>query len=91
VKDPERCASAGLFAQPCRTQLWIQSVPEQFPAGIGVAEAQTKAEARLPAYGLEGDDRIVWFGVFEQVYAGAGPIDRGACAAARTSRACSRL
>ncbi len=84
--DPALCVSAGLFKQQCRAHVWGESMSRLFPIGISVADAEKKAEALLPTYGMEPDDRIAWFGLLEHVLELPGPIDRSQCAGLATER-----
>lgn len=79
ARDPALCSAAGLFAQQCRAHVWGQSMSTLFPIGMSVKEAEQKADGLLSTYGMETDDRIAWFGLFEHVLELPGIIDRGQC------------
>jgi hypothetical protein len=84
--EPERCAHAGRFADPCRMHLWGSSVPAL--AGTSWTEKEASAEKRIPAYGLNANDPRPWVALYRWLLSEEQPLTRVHCSTSRQMVAC---
>ncbi len=79
--DPERCATAGRFADDCRLHQLSSALGGAIPRGAAPGGFESQLAPQLAQWGFAEDDLRPWSAAYRWVLGGQRPLDLGSCAA----------